>query len=211
MTKAEGAVMCSTAFAVVLSMGLPALADEHTAAKSSVDRPIEAHVLDNLGYVRTAQFQLPKKAVGEKAQTAIRKDLSFEYVYGSELEVPYVHNADLDSDLSDDLLTLAPTLFGSVTYRPTDWLETRVEVTLEKLIQVFESDPVLLPNGSLQPSDPKPYSLLVDQAYVRLKPPSVPVQLTVGRVNFEDHRLWLYDAALDAVILTLKPGDFKST
>ena len=210
MMKAEVGVMCSTTFAVVLSMGMPALADEHAPAKIDVDRAIEARAVDDLGNFRTAQFALPKKAPGEKAPAAaIRKDLLFEYVYGSELEIPYVRNADLDSDLSDDALILAPTIFGSVTYRPTDWLESRLEVTFEKLIKLFEVDPVLLPNGSLQPADPKPYSLLIDQAYLRLKPPSVPVQLTVGRVNFEDHRLWLYDAALDAVVLTLKPGDFQ--
>jgi alginate production protein len=49
----------------------------------------------------------------------------------------------------------------------------------------------------------------VDQLYAKVKAPTLPVEFTVGRRNFEDPRLWLYDAALDAVILGVKPGDFN--
>ncbi len=140
---------------------------------------------------------------------SVPKALSFEYSYGSSLETTYVKDLDLDTGLSDNSLIFLPSLSGAVTYRPTDWLETLLEATLEKPIVGHEEKSVLLPDGSIQSADPIPYSLLIDQAYLRLKPPSVPVQLTVGRVNFEDHRLWLYDAALDAVVLTLKPGDFQ--
>ncbi len=259
MTKAEVSVMCSTAFAVVLSMGLPALADEHAAAKAGVDRSIEAHAADTAENGQTTQFALPKKAPGEKAPAvAIPKDLSleyivdwsseahaadtvgngqtaqfalpkkkapgekapamatpkalsFEYSYGSALETTYVGDLDLDTGLSDNSLIFLPSFGGAVTYRPTAWLETFLEATLEKPIVGHEEKFVLLPDGSIQRADPKPYSLLFDQAFVRLKPPNVPAQaqLTVGRVAFEDHRLWLYSAALDAVLLTLKPGDFQ--
>ena len=169
----------------------------------------------DVAYGEVAQFALPKPAPegevpeGEVPAVQLPKELTFEYVYGSELEVPYVNNADLDSNVSDDSIILAPTLFGGVTYRPTDWLETRLEATLEKLVAAHDHKFVTLPDGSIQKADPRPWSLLIDQVYAKAKLPKVPVEFTVGRQIFEDARLWLFDGELDAVRVALKPGDFK--
>ena len=164
----------------------------------------------DVAYGEVAQFALPKPAPeGKVPAVQLPKELTFEYVYGSELEAPYVNNADLDDNLTDDSLILAPTLFAGVTYRPTDWLETRMEATLEKLVAVHDHKFVTLPDGSIQKADPRPWSLLIDQIYAKAKLPKAPVEFTVGRQIFEDARLWLFDGELDAVRVALKPGDFK--
>ncbi len=159
---------------------------------------------DNVKYGEEAQFALPKPAAVQ-----LPKELTFEYVVGTELEILYVRNADLNSDVTDDSLISAPTLFGAVTYRPTDWLEARLEATLEQLFAVREEQFITLPDGSIQTPESTPLSLLIDQAFVKLKARNVPVEFTVGRRLFEDERLWLFDGELDAAIVTLKPGDFK--
>ena len=129
---------------------------------------------------------------------------------GFELEVPYSEDLDLDGRIKDKSVIFAPTVFGSVTYRPNDWLETRVELTFEQLFPAQEQDPLTLPDGTLQPADETPPSLLVDQLFARFTLPpirdSIPVKFTLGRVNFEDLRLSLYDAALDAAMFSFKPG-----
>ncbi|MBE9551908.1 MAG: hypothetical protein IMF05_00450, partial [Proteobacteria bacterium] len=136
--------------------------------------------------VDVAQFTLPKPAPeGEAPAAQVPKELKFEYVYGMELEAPFINNLDLDSNVSDDSIILAPTLFGSVTYRPTDWLETRLEATLGKLVAVHEHELITLPDGSTQIADPTPWSLLFDQVYAKIKLPKVPVEVTVGRSLFE--------------------------
>lgn len=212
MTKTGAGVLCSTAFAVALGMSLPAVAAEveHAAAKTGVERSIKERAADNGTNVQLVQFAVPKPAPEGKAPARqFPKALKFEYVYGSELEIPYVRNLDLNSDVRDDFLFFAPNLFASVTYRPTDWLETRLEATLEQLFAVQEEESVTLPDGSIQFPDPKPFSLLIDQVYLKFTHPTVPIEFTVGRRVFEDARLWLWDGELDAAIVTLKPGDFK--
>ncbi|MCG8546992.1 MAG: alginate export family protein [Alphaproteobacteria bacterium] len=167
--------------------------------------------------LQEAQFAIPKKKPTDKgtapAAPAPRKSLEFEYVWGLETELPFLYNLDLDSRINDTDLQIAPTVFGSVTYRPTDWFETRFELTAEKVFGIVEQDPLTLPNGTQQRPGDKPFSLLVDQLYGRFLIPEsvtyIPTEFTVGRRNFEDVRLWLYDAALDAAIVTLKPGDFN--
>ncbi len=183
----------------------PAVAGGHTAATTAAEPSI-----DEAADVELAQFAVPQApAEGQAAPAPLAGQLKFEYVFGTEGEVEYLSNVDLDDNLQDDSIVMAPTVFGSITYRPTNWLETRVEITFEKLIDVREENVVLLPDGTLQRADEKKASLLIDQAFARFKPSSVPVELTVGRRNFEDQRLWLYDTALDGVILTVKPGDFN--
>ena len=50
----------------------------------------------------------------------------------------------------------------------------------------------------------------MDQAYVRIKGITGPFEFTVGRRNFEDARLWLYDAALDSVSARLNLGTLQT-
>jgi len=167
---------------------------------------------DGLTKIQVAQFQVPTTTptVEEQAPTqqVLKKDLKFEYVLDTEVEIPYRRNADLDSRLRDNSLIVMPSLFGRATYRAKDWLETKLLLTLEKQFAVHEENIVTLPDGSLQRADPKPWSLYIDEMYARFKPSSVPIEFTLGRRNFEDARRWLYDETLDAAILTLKPGDF---
>lgn len=185
-------------------------------ADSWIEREGNRRIADRANEFQIAQFRLPPsgresrqkdlKKAPIKAPTGV---LPLEYVWGLEAELPYSRNLDLDSRIKDDALFLAPTMFGSITYRPNNMLETRLEVTLEKVFAAFEQDPLTLPDGTQQPADRRQFSALIDQLYVKFTPPSSGVEFTVGRRNFEDNRLWLYDAALDAAVLTLKPGDFN--
>ncbi len=158
-----------------------------------------------------AQFAVPQApADGGQAPTSLPpRQLQFEYVLGTEAEVEYLKDLDLDKALIDDSLVVAPTVFGSITYRPTDWLETRAELTLERAVDIRVENETLLPDGTVQPRERKTGSLLFDQLYAKVSPPAAPVEFTFGRRNFEDQRLWLYDTALDGAILNVKAGDFN--
>jgi alginate production protein len=202
----------AAAFIAALAMSLPAVAADgkETGARSGAERSIKKRAADGATEDQLAQFTVPRGTPGSGTRPEqVPGALRFEYLYGTELEIPYFRNRDLNSSNPDDSLDLAPTVFGAVTYRPVDWLETRLEMTLEKIFHVRGEEVVVLPDGTLQNRDPTPWSLLVDQLYAKVKAPTLPVEFTVGRRNYEDQRLWLYDAALDAVILGVKPGDFN--
>ena len=82
-----------------------------------------------------AQFEVNKsKSEGGAPAAPMRGVLELEYVYGVELEIPYVDNLDLDDRLKDHSLVAAPTVFGHVTYRPTDWLETSTVLRVQDVI-----------------------------------------------------------------------------
>ena len=161
-----------------------------------------------------AQFQLPQRP-GESTREAEREgaaplpsDLTFAYAYGTDSELAYRKDADLNKAVRDNSITLAPTLFGFVDYRPTPWLEARLEGTLEVFIPVKEEERITLPSGDIVFPDRRTrVSLLADQAYVTVKNITGPFDFTAGRRNFEDPRLWLYDAALDAFIVKHRLGD----
>ena len=164
--------------------------------------------------VDVTKFQMAQFAVrpGSGTRREVREEaklpsaLKYNYAYGFEMEAIYMDNQDLNDSLKDESFLLAPTVFGLFTYRPNAWLETTLEMTLEQLIGVKEEDVVQLPDGTLQPKEKKRLSLLVDQALVKLKNLG-PFEVTVGRQNYEDIRLWLYDAALDAFLVKLSLGD----
>ena len=163
-----------------------------------------------------AQFRVPQP--GESTREAEREgaaplpsDLTWSYAYGSDSEIAYRKNSDLNEAVRDNSTTFAPTVFGFVDYRPTAWLEARLEATFQVLVPVHEEVQVILPNGEITfPSQKTQTSLLLDQAYVTIKNIAGPFEFTAGRRNFEDPRLWLYDAALDGFIAKLKLGDFQS-
>ena len=164
--------------------------------------------------LRTAQFALPKRGKkGEKGKAApppsLPKTLKFEYVISSESEVDYTRNADLDSDVSDDSLTALPNVTGLLTYRPVDWLQLTGELKMEKLVGIREEDVIEQPDGELVYRGDRPLKLAFAQIFAKLTPSDWPAELTVGRRNFEDPRLWLYDTELDGVVLGFKPGDFR--
>lgn len=164
--------------------------------------------------IQLAQFALPKlkeKGPGGGAfrPPALPRALRFEYVFASELEVPYTRDLDLDRGLSDDSLTATPTLLGLITYRPAGWLQLTGEMKAERPVSLREEDVVLLPDGELQSREDKRLELRVSQAFAKLKLDFLPFELTLGRRNFEDPKLWIYDAALDAAIFSFRPGDFR--
>lgn len=167
--------------------------------------------------LQLAQFELPRgtrEGTGpsqrEAREAELPKDLNFEYAYGSDSEFVYTRNPDLNKRVRDNSLLFAPTLFGLWTYRPYSWMETRLEMTLERVVALQEEKRIVLPNGDIQFAAKKQWSLLIDQAYVKFKDITDPFEFTVGRRNFEDGRLWLYDAALDAAIVKLNHGNFQT-
>lgn len=158
-----------------------------------------------------SQFQLPDRRPA--SETPVPKpipELTFQYAYGSDSEITYLRNPDLNNRVRDNSVIAAPTFFGIVTYRPNAWLEATLEMTLEKQIAIQEEKSVLLPSGEILFADKKRFSLLVDQAYVNIKGVTDPFEFSVGRKNFEDARLWLYDAALDSVGVKLKLGTLQT-
>ena len=163
-----------------------------------------------------AQFRVPQP--GESTREAEREgaaplpsDLTFGYGYGSDSELAYRKDSDLNKAVRDNSTTFAPTVFGFVDYRPTAWLEARLEGTFQMLIPVHEEKQVTLPSGDIVfPNRKTQTSLLIDQLYVTIKNITAPFEFTVGVRNFEDPRLWLYDTALGGLIVKYKHEDFQS-
>lgn len=159
-----------------------------------------------------AQFQVPggvregTPTPGRPARTELPSELRFSYAYGSDSELTYRKNADLDNRLGDSGAFFAPTIFGFLDYRPNAWLSSRLEVTLEMPFDVKRQRPIPLPDGSILLPEKRRTSIVIDQAYATIKDPGAIHEFTLGRRNFEDPRLWLYDAALDAAIVKVSQG-----
>ena len=166
-----------------------------------------------------AQFQLPSRSPAEvdsaaaghsgsrleARDAALRRDLMFQYAFGTDSEFIYQRDRDLNHRLRDNLLLAAPNVFALLTYRPTKWLEANIEATLKKEFRVNEERFVTLPSGEVVPREGRGTSAVFDQANVVIKNlPGIPVELTLGRRLYEDPRLFLYDLSMDAVHLRLK-------
>lgn len=180
------------------------------------ERSIRDRIARDVGrlHLDLAQFVIPKKpakgegpGAGPGAQLPTR--LTFQYGYGSESDVLYRRNADLDGGVRDDNLIVKPQLHGYITYRPTDWLEATLEMVFEREIPVLEEETILLPNGETQVAEKRKFSLLLDQAFLTFKAFSESLQFTVGRRNYEDERHWLYDTSMDIASIALKLGKFR--
>ena len=160
--------------------------------------------------VREAQFQLPQPSPeGEESAPQLPSRLVYEYGYGSQSEIDYRKDPDLDSSVDDDFLIAIPELNAHVIYRPTDWLETGLEMILQREFPVFEEHRVMLPNGDVEVSENRQLSLEVDQAFVRVKNVTDPLEFTVGRLNYEDYRHFVYDTSLDIVQVKLKHRKYR--
>lgn len=196
--------------AAISLVSLPAAAadDEWSISETGINLNLPREVVDPDHDPQVAQFAIKKTGTGKNAKPVLPKVLPFSYVRGAELEIPYFHNRDLNNDLHDDTLLAAPTIFGSITYHPINWLELKAEATLEKLISVREEETTVLPNGDLQQREAKPWSLLFDQLYAKFKIPGAPLEFTIGRRGFLDPRLWVYDGESDGIILTYRPTDW---
>lgn len=170
--------------------------------------------------IQVTQFQLPTPPSGEPAipgdpvfsrypERPLISRLEYQFSYGSESDVAYRRNPDLDRRLKDTSLILSPQINGAIIYRPTDRVEMMLEAILQRDIAVKEQDIVTLPSGQTQLAPRHYNSLPIDQAWVTFKDLG-PADLTLGRRNFEDDRHWLYDTSLDTALVKLKGGAFQA-
>jgi alginate production protein len=199
----------------------PELRFDRPGAATAQARPLMEQAADYVSKNQLAQFSVPqfsvpmepRKGTTPGKREAERRQLSdvlkFQYAIGSDSELTYNKNLDLNSKVRDDVMIFAPTLFGLFTYRPYAWLETTLELTAERQIELQEENIVVLPDGSVTLKEKKRLSLLVDQANVKFKKLG-PFAITVGRRTYEDERLWLYDGALDGFHVDYKQGDFHA-
>lgn len=171
--------------------------------------PPESATLRDGNEVQQAQFQLPAPTPeGEKPAQELPSRLVYEYSYGSESEVAYRANPDLNKKVDDNSLIATPQIEGFLTYRPTDWLETTAELTLDREFPIQEEHNVVLPNGDVEVSRNRRLSLCVDQAYASVSDNPDPFEYTLGRYNFEDDRHYLYDTSLDVAQVRLRYPKF---
>jgi alginate production protein len=156
-----------------------------------------------------AIFQLPSgtQHIG-RPQRPVTQFLTWQFSYGSESDITYRRDRDLDRFLRDNMLIAAPQINGYVLYRPNSHVEMMLEMVLEREIAVHEEKVVTLPSGERQAAERRRSSMAVDQLWVRYKP-SGAYDVTIGRRNFEDDRHWLYDTSLDVGVVHFKKGDFN--
>lgn len=173
------------------------------------------------GGIQLAQFQLPSAPSGgatspgepdaptRHPERPLIQQLTYQFSYGSESDITYRRNPDLDKRLRDNALILVPQINGSIIYRPNAHVEMMLEMLLEREFAVHEERIVTLPNGDTQFAPRRRFSLPIDQAWVSFKDLG-PFDITLGRRNFEDGRHWLYDTSLDAALLRFKQGPFQA-
>lgn len=158
-----------------------------------------------------AQFVIPKASTAGKAPPLqLQQRLTYQYAYGSQSEIIYHRNPDLNRSVRDDTLIVNPQLNGYITYRPTDWLETTLEMLFEREIAAIEEAVVVLPNGETQLAAPRRFALIIDQLFVAFKGLDDHFRFTVGRRNYEDERHLLFDTSLDVASLSLRLGRFRA-
>jgi alginate production protein len=136
--------------------------------------------------------------------------LRYQYGYGSESDLVYRRDRDLNRGLRDNELTLTPQIGGILVYRPTSWLETTLEVLAEREIPVQEEAFVQLPGGEIRQPVRRRASLLIDQAFVAVKNVTAPFEFALGRRNYEDERHFLYDTSMDIVSVGYRKGTFRA-
>lgn len=160
------------------------------------------------GFGSMAQFQLPSLTGPHGGPfRPVTEYLAYQYSVGSESDVTYRRDPDLDKRRRDNSSIMAPQINGYILYRPNDRIETLAEMILERELPVHEEAQVTLPNGDVRPAPRHRNMLAVDQAWIKFKGVG-PVDVTVGRRNFEDERHWLYDTSLDTVHGRAKWQDF---
>lgn len=162
--------------------------------------PIDERAPDDVTNWRMAQFQL-KSAEGEVKE--LPKRLTFSYGFGADVGIALRTDQDLDRAVNDDAYIVTPSLGGSVTYRPNDWLHLQLEGTLD---QEWRRGPevVVLPDGKLQLDEKRPTSLIIDQAFARIRGFAGPLEITLGRQTFSNLRNWAFDTTLDAAAVSAR-------
>ena len=206
-------VLRSIVWAIALSAGCPTNAAE-VAGTSAGMEPAQRDAGRAASEVTPTQWPRLQslEPSGPQREWATRIPGAFEFDFGvdGEVELSGSRNADLDNGLADDFLVVELAIvFASFSYRPSSWFETRAELHLERAFALKEEDFVLLPDGSFQEREDRPWHLFFDEIVATIESDRVPFQLSAGRRKFEDERHWLYDATLDSLVFALQPDDFR--
>jgi alginate production protein len=186
-------------------------ATSDSAAKTTEEQPTNERTT-GIPFKGKMLFQLPPLTQADerlgRPLRPVAEFLKYQYSFGSESDITYRPNPDLDNRIRDRFLLFAPQINGYLLYRPNDWVETLIEIILEREIATHEEPAITLPNGETRVADRRRASLVVDQAFATFKRLG-PFELTLGRKNFEDQRHWLYDTSLDVALLRFKHGHFQ--
>lgn len=173
-----------------------ALSEKPTRA----ELPVREHVPPDMSPRLFAQFQLPSAEGGKPSTEQLQKYLPYQYFIGTDPEIVFRNNDDLDNRTKDKSITWLPSLSGLFTYRAYPWLETTAELQFEKE-HVIHQDP--------QPAvTPRHSSLLIDQFHFTIKEFTAPFEISVGRKGFEDERRSLLDGSMDSASALLRQGRF---
>jgi alginate production protein len=158
-----------------------------------------------------AQFQLPPSVptIGAPPRPFVQQ-LTYQYAYGSESDMIYRRNLDLNNRLRDNFLIAQPQINGIIVYRPTPWLEGTLELILEKEVPIDEERRVTLPSGEVVEARKRRVTLPVDQAFVAIRNITAPFDLSLGRKNYEDERHWLFDSSIDQASVGFRQGTFRA-
>ena len=135
--------------------------------------------------------------------------LKYQYGWATESLVEYRRDRDLNKRVKDNSLVVTPEINAIVVYRPTDWLETTVEVILGKEFPLHEETVVPLPDGTRLVNQRRRASLVIDQMFARVHQITAPFDFTLGRRNYEDERHWIYDTAMDTVTAGWRRGRYR--
>ena len=159
-----------------------------------------------------AQFEAPKGApagtFGTPGQPTAR--LSYQYAYGMESPFTYRRNKDLDNGLRDNSLLFKTKVFGSITYRPTDWLAATLEMKLGREYAVREEQQIQLPSGDIRLPPRREPTLLVEQALITVRQVIAPFEINLGRRNYEDDRHWVFDGSMDVASLSYRHENVRA-
>ena len=180
------------------------------AAETDVEPLSKERAADGVTKGPMGIFQLPPQGRFGRPSRPVTQFLKYQYSYGSESEITYRRNPDLNNRVRDDSLILTPQVNGTVIYRPTDWLVTTLEMILEWEIAAQEEKVIILPNGETQFAPKRRASLAVDQAFVTILGFTAPFEFHAGRRNYEDERHWLYDTSMDVASIMFKKGHVRA-
>jgi len=124
------------------------LFSEPTTANIGVEQSTKKRPPDDLTKGKMAQFQWPPRPTrpGPQEQPGpeeqytpklgapprpVTQFLKYQYSYGSESDIIYRRNPDLNNEVKDDSLILVPQVNGLFIYRPTNWLEATLEMIFD--------------------------------------------------------------------------------
>ena len=176
------------ALAMACGIALPGIAAEVAANPQAEAYPIKERASAESVSPQLAQFQLPAQPEpgvdrrGREVQQ-LPQVLKYQYAIGSESDITYRRNPDLNKRVQDNAILLSPQINGYITYRPTNWLEMTLEMILEREIAAQEEKRLLLPNGEIRVAERRRTALPIDQAFVTFK--QSPFELSLGRKNFD--------------------------